>query len=107
MKRTNVAGHVRVEAGKDDVAVGKLAGLALAHHHVGDLAHGRGLLPADGVLVGLASGARGGADGVQHQRGMLGEEQDEALADGASGAEDAWCEANELARTELAMLGAS
>lgn len=85
---TNVAGNVRVETGKDNVTVGKLARLALADDHVGDLAHGGGLLPADGVLVRFTGGARRGTDGVEDEGGMLGEEQDEALADGARGTED-------------------
>ena len=86
---TNIARHVRVEPAKDDVAVAKLGRLALPHHHVGDVAHGPGLLPPDGILVLLARGARRRANGVQLEVRVLREEEDEALADGAGAPEDA------------------
>lgn len=89
-RRTDFAGHVRVQAAEDDVAVAKLGGLALADDHIADGADGGGLFPADGIAVLLAGGTGGGADGVEGEGGMLGEEEDEALADGASASQDAW-----------------
>lgn len=89
--RTNLPRDVRVETAEDDVAVAELGRLALAHDHVRDGADGRGLLPPHGILVLLARGARGGADGVEDEGGVLREEEDEALPDGAGAAQDAWC----------------
>lgn len=71
---TDLAGNVRVEAAEHNVAVLEFFGLALPHDHVGDVAHGRGLLPPHGILVLLAGGAGRGADGVQLEEGVLGEE---------------------------------
>lgn len=89
-KRTNVPGHVRVEAAEDEVAVGKLGGAALAHHHGGDgVAHGPGLLPPHRLAVRPAGGAGRGPDGVQPQQRVPREQQHEALPDGAGAAEDA------------------
>lgn len=81
----DVAGDVRVEAGEDDVAVAEFGGFAFAHDHVGDGTDGGGLFPADCVGVFLAGGAGGGADGVEDEVWVLGEEEDEALAYGAGG----------------------
>jgi hypothetical protein len=55
---TNIASDVRVKTAEDNIAVLELVGLALSHDHVGDIAHGRGLLPSHGILVLLAGGAR-------------------------------------------------
>jgi hypothetical protein len=87
-RHTNVAGDVRVKTAKDNVTVLELIRLALPHHHLGDVAHGGGLLPPHGILILLARGAGRGADGVEGEVRMLGEEEDEALTDGASGTED-------------------
>lgn len=86
---TDLASDVRVETAKDNIAILELLSLALSHDHLGDVAHGRGLLPPHGILVLLAGGARRSADGVELQEGVLGEEEDEALADGAGASEDA------------------
>lgn len=88
-ERTNLASDVGVQAGEDNVAVRKLGGLALAHDEVAKGAHGRGLLPADGIAVFLAGGAGGGADCDELEVGVLREEENEALADGAGAAKDA------------------
>lgn len=85
---TDLASDVRVETAEDNIAILELLSLALSHDHLGDVAHGRGLLPPHGILVLLAGGARRGADGVELQEGVLGEEEDEALADGAGASED-------------------
>lgn len=88
--RTNVASDIRVETAEDDVAVGKLRGLALAHDEVADGAHGGGLLPFRGVAVLLAGGARGGANGDELEVGQLAEQQNKTLSDGACASKDAW-----------------
>lgn len=62
--------------------------LALSHHHLGDVAHGSGLLPPHGILVLLARGSGRGADGVEGEVRVLGEEKNESLTNGASGTED-------------------
>jgi hypothetical protein len=88
---TNLSSNVRIQPAENNVAVLELRGLALADNHLGDvLADGRGLLPPHGIAVLLAGGPRGGADGVELERGVLREEEDEALADRAGAAEDAW-----------------
>lgn len=75
-----MSGNVRVKTREDNVAVTELRGLALADNHVANDTDGGGLLPSDSVLVLLACGARRGADSVELQCRMLGEEEDEALA---------------------------
>ncbi len=52
---TDLTSDVGVQPAEDDVAVGELAGLALAHDEVAyGVPHGRGLLPAHGIPVFLA-----------------------------------------------------
>lgn len=92
---TNIARDIGIEPAKHHVAVLEFLWAALPHDHVGDIANGRGLLPSHGVLVLLAGGARRCADGVQLERRVALEEEDEALADGASAAEDA-CESEKV-----------
>ena len=87
--RTNLAGDIGIEPAKHHVAVRKLLRPALPHDQVGNVAHGRGLFPPDGILVLLSGGASRGADGVEVERRVALQEEDEALADGASAAEDA------------------
>lgn len=77
---TNVSSDVRVQPTEDDVAVGKLARLALAHYQFADGPHGPGLLPSDGILVLLAYGTGRGTDGVEDEMRVLREKQNEALA---------------------------
>lgn len=55
---TDIASDVRVKTAEDYIAVLELLGLALSHDHVGNIAHGRGLLPSHGILILLAGGAR-------------------------------------------------
>lgn len=87
---TNIARDIGIESAEDHIAVLKLLRAALPHDHVGDVANGRGLLPSHGVLVLLAGGAGRCADGVELERWVALEEEDEALADGASASEDTW-----------------
>lgn len=88
--RTDFTGDVRVQAREDNVAVLEFAGLAFADNHVGGFAaHGGCLFPSHGVFVLLARGARGCPDGVELERRMIGEEEDESLAHGARGSKDA------------------
>ena len=94
VSRTDFTGDVRVQAAEDDVAVGELAGLTLANDELADGTHGGGLLPPHGILVLLAGGPGRGADGVEDEVRVLGEQQDEALADGARAAQDT-CEGND------------
>lgn len=89
-KRTNIASDIGIEAAKHHVAVGKLLRAALPHDHLGHVANGRGLLPPHGILVLLACGAGRGADCVQLEGRVALQQEDEALADGAGAAEDAW-----------------
>lgn len=63
--------------------------LAVSQNKVAELLrHSRSLLPLHGILVALVGGALGGSNGVQLQEGVVGEQEDESLADGASGAQD-------------------
>lgn len=86
--RTNLAGDIGIQPAKHHVAVRKLLWPALPHDQVGNLAHRRGLLPPDGILVLLSGRARRGADGVEVECRVALQQKDEALADGASAAED-------------------
>ncbi len=88
LKHTDLAGDVRVQPAEDDVAVGELARLALAHDELAYVAHRRGLLPPHGVPVLLAGRSRRGPDGVQDEVRVLRQQQDEALADGAGATQD-------------------
>jgi hypothetical protein len=54
----NIASDVRVKATEDNITVLELLSLAFSHNHLGNIAHGRGLLPSDGILVLLAGRAR-------------------------------------------------
>lgn len=83
MKLTNFTCHIRVQTAKDNVALQELAGLALLHDQVGDLAHGGGLLPPHGILVLLSGRSRRGTDGVEDKVRVVLEQEDEALANGA------------------------
>lgn len=87
---TNLASDVRVQPAENDIAVGELGHLALPHNQLARIADGRGLLPADGILILLSRGARRGADGVQLEVGVLREEEDEALAHGAGATKDTY-----------------
>jgi len=51
------------------------------------LAHWESLLPLHSILVLLACGSRGGANGVEDEVWVLCEEEDEALADGSCAAQ--------------------
>lgn len=88
IRRTDFTSNIRIQPTEDNITLLEVLRLALLHDNLGDVAHGGSLLPAHGVLVLLARGARRGADGVELEVRVLGEEEDEALADGASGAED-------------------
>jgi len=88
--RTNLAGDIRVQSAEDEITVRELGGLALAHDEVADGTHGRGLFPPHGIAILLASRSGGGTDGNKLKVGVLAEEKNEALANGASAAEDTW-----------------
>lgn len=84
----NVTGDVAVEAAEDNVAVGELAGLAVANDQVADIgSDGLCLLPPDSIAVLLPGGSRRGTQAYELERRVLLEEQDEALADRTSAAE--------------------
>lgn len=80
--------YARVQAAEDDIAITELARLALLDDQIAHGAHGRGLLPLDGIAVLLASRLGRGADGDELQEGVVLEEEDEALAHRAGGAEN-------------------
>ena len=89
MKPTSLAGDVTVQAGEDKVTVRKVLCPAFPHDQVAEsLRHGRRLLLLNGILILLARGALRGTESVELQEGVIGEEEDESLANGASGAED-------------------
>lgn len=88
-KHTYFACDITVQSGEDDVAILEVLGLALPHDEIAELlGHGRGLLPLHCLPVRLASRARRSPDGMEHQEGMLCEQEDESLAHGARGAQD-------------------
>jgi hypothetical protein len=85
---TGLAGDVTVQSGEDKVTVLELLGRALAQNEVAQLLrHGRGLLPADGILVLLSKRTLGGTDSMELQEGMVRQQQNEALADRTGGTE--------------------
>lgn len=90
--RTDFSRYARVQAAEDNIAFTELARLALLDHQIAHGAHGGGLLPLDGIAVLLACGLGRGADGDELQEGVVLEQENEALADGAGGAEDTWDE---------------
>lgn len=80
---TNGGGWARVQPAEDDVALGKVFGHALFHFERGDMiGYCPCLLPSprDSFLVRLARTAARSAQGVDGEVGMLGKQQDEALA---------------------------
>lgn len=87
---TNVARNARVQPAEHDIAVGKLARLALLDDDLARLADGRRLLPLHGVLVLLAGRPRRRTNGVELDVRVVLEEEDEALAHGARASEDAY-----------------
>lgn len=86
--RTNFSCNVRIQSAEYDVTLRELARLALLHNQVAHGAHGRRLLPLDGIAVLLACGLGRGADGNKLEEGVVLEQEDEALAYGAGGTED-------------------
>lgn len=85
----NIAGDIGVEAGEDNIAVLEVLGFTGGNGKgSGGSRNRRGLFPADGFGVELAGGTWGGADGGEGEGGVGREEEDEALSDGAGGAED-------------------
>ena len=87
---TNLSSDIGVESRKDNVALLELAlGLASLDDHLPDMGRdGLGHLPLCGLDVGLSSGAGRGTEGMDREARVLGEEEDEALADSAGGTED-------------------
>lgn len=102
--RTNFSCYARVQAAEDDIAFTELARLALLNHQIAHGAHGGGLLPLDGIAVLLAGGLWRSADSDELQEGVVLEQEDEALADGAGGAEDTWIEQHVSAWSLLARI---
>lgn len=98
---TDFSCNVRVQAAENDVAITEFARLALLDDQIAHGAHGCGLLPLDRIAVLLACGLRRRADGDELQEGVVLEEEDEALAHGAGGAEDTWMEQHTSARRSL------
>lgn len=87
---TDFSCYARVQTAEDDVTITEFARLALLDDQIAHGAHGSGLLPLDGIAVLLAGGLGRGADGDELQEGVVLEEEDEALAYRAGGAEDTW-----------------
>lgn len=86
---TSLAGNIAVQSGEDKVTITELSGAALSQDQVAKVLRHRGcLLPAHSILVLLAGIAFRGTDGVQFEEGVISEEKNEALANGASGTED-------------------
>lgn len=88
--RTNLASDIRIQTTEDDIAVLEFRGLALPNNHLSNIANWRGLLPPHCILVLLAGGARGGTDRVELEGRVVGEEENKALTNGASAAEDTY-----------------
>lgn len=88
LKHTNIACNVGVQTAKDNVTFEKLARLALLDDEVAHRAHWGGLLPLDGIAVLLACRLGRGADGNELEERVVLQQEDEALANGAGGAED-------------------
>lgn len=84
---TNLSSDISVQSRKDNVALGELAlGLAGLDDHVPDVGRdGLGHLPLGGLGVGLSGRARRGTKSMDRKARVLGEEEDEALADSAGG----------------------
>lgn len=82
--RTNLAGHVTVQAREHNVAVEKVFGLALFDDKIAELAgHGNALLPSDSVSILFACRPRGRANGMELKEWMRGQQYDKTLADAA------------------------
>ena len=91
MTHTDVARDITVEAGEDQIAVFELFWLALAHHQLAKLLrHWICLLPFHCLAILLAGRPLRGADSMKSKVGMKGEQQYEALAYTASGAEHSY-----------------
>ena len=88
-----IARNIVIKAGKDDGAVLEVLCLALVDDDVADVGGDAVcLLPVDGGGVGLSGRPWGCTEGMDDEPGVVGEEADEALADGASCAEDTYFE---------------
>ena len=90
-KLTSVLGDIAVQTAEDNVdLIFELFGGAALDNQVTQLfAHGQALLPLDGIAVLLAGAPGAGSNGCEGEMGVEGEEQDEALAYAAGGAENA------------------
>lgn len=69
--RTDFSSYARVQTTEDNITLAELARLALLNDQIGHCAHGRGLLPLDGIAVFLAGRLRRGTDGDQLEEGMV------------------------------------
>jgi hypothetical protein len=92
MRLTSILSHIAVQAAEDDVyLILEFFRAAVLEHKVAELlAHGHALLPLDGIAVFLAGVPRAGSDGGKSEVRVKSEEEDEALAYTASGAEDTY-----------------
>jgi hypothetical protein len=92
MRLTSILSHIAVQSAEDDVyLILELFRAAVLEHKVAELlAHGHALLPLDGIAVFLASVPGAGSNGGKSEVRVKGEEQDEALAYTASGAENTY-----------------
>lgn len=78
------ARNIVVQTTKHNLALHELLRDAFFHDEVFREIRDRGrLLPFDNLTVDVPYGAGGGADGVHDEVGVLGEEDEEPLADGA------------------------
>lgn len=94
---TSVTGNVAVQPRENQITVFEVLGFAVTDNKVAEIiGHGPGLLPFHSIFVRLARRTLRGTDSVELQQWVLSKEEDESLADRASGSKNTFFS---LART--------